>query len=110
MLRHAGEELVGEDHLRPPADAPVQHLLREGVSEALLEVVLRMESDGGRPDNLDPPLEWDLLPVRLIDLEPGPVDRFFRVEDETAVLVDFGTSTIALPPADSFVSEDFAAS
>jgi len=28
----------------------------------------------------------------------------------SAVLVDFGTSTIALPPADSFVSEDFAAS
>ena len=90
MFHDAWQELVGKDHLRPPADAPIQHLFRERASEALLEVVLRVESDGGRPDDLDPALEWQLLPMRLVDLEPGPVDGFLRVEDQPVEIEDDG--------------------
>jgi hypothetical protein len=50
--------------------------------------MLRMESDGGRPYDLDPSLERKLLPMRTVDLEPGPVDGFFRVEDEPVEIED----------------------
>jgi hypothetical protein len=80
MLHYAGQKRVGEDHLRAPTHAAIEDLLRERPSKTPLEVMLRMESGVGGPDGLDPPLERELLPVRLVNLEPRPVDGFFGVQ------------------------------
>ncbi len=90
MPHHAGQNVPGEDHLRPAADAPIQDLLWEGSSQPRLEVVLWVESGGGRSDDLDPALKRQILAVRLVDLKPGQVDRLFGVEDQPVEIEDDG--------------------
>src|SRR5204862_44961 len=83
---------VGEDHLRPPADPAVEHLLGQRPAQPLLEVALRVKSGRGRADDRHPSLERQLLAVSLVDLEPGTVDRLFGVEDEAVEVEDDGSN------------------
>src|SRR5436309_2840183 len=73
---------VGEDHLGSASDPAIEHLLREGLAQALLQMMLGMEAGRRRADDLHPALKWQVLAVGLVDLEPRAVDRLLGVEDE----------------------------
>ncbi|OLC01601.1 MAG: hypothetical protein AUI15_05130 [Actinobacteria bacterium 13_2_20CM_2_66_6] len=45
-------------------------------------MVLRMETGGGRTDDLHPAFERQVLAVRLVHLEPRTVDRLLGVKDQ----------------------------
>jgi hypothetical protein len=50
-----------------------------------------MKLDGGGPDDLDPPVERELFAMLPVDLDPGLVDRLFRVEDQPVEIEDEST-------------------
>ena len=83
QLHHTRQHSLGEDQLGPALDPLLEHLRIEGPAQALLEMAPRVESRVGGADGLDPALERELFAVRLVDLEPGPVDGLFGVKDQT---------------------------
>src|SRR5439155_406555 len=56
VLEHAGQHRVGEDHLGSASDPAIEHLLREGLAQALLQMMLGMEAGRRRADDLHPAL------------------------------------------------------
>ena len=88
VLEDPWQQLLGEDQLGAPPDAPIDHLLGERPPQPLLEVMLWMEFGGGRPDYLHPSLEGQRLAMGLIDLEPRSVDRLLGVENQPIEVED----------------------
>src|SRR5207249_7585700 len=88
QLRDARQDRLLQHELAAPAHPLVEHLLRQRSAESFLEVGARVERRIRGADGLHPAVEGQLLAVRRVNLQPRPVDRFFRVQDQAVEVED----------------------